>query len=41
MTAADWQAKYPLLSMDGEPTRVTGLHAGREAALDDPELELD
>ena len=43
MTAADWQAKYPLLNMEqrGEPTRYDlGLPADREAARDDPELEL-
>ena len=43
MTAADWQASYPLLNMEhrGEPTRYDlGLPAGREAARDDPELEL-
>ena len=42
MTAADWQAKYPLLNMEhrGEPTRYDlGLPADREAARDDPELE--
>jgi hypothetical protein len=43
MTAADWQASYPLLNMEhrGEPTRYDlGLPADREAARDDPELEL-
>ena len=38
MTAADWQAKYPLLNMDrGVPTPYDlGLVADREAARDQP-----
>jgi hypothetical protein len=40
MTAADWQAKYPLLSMDRQPTPYDlGLLADREAARDEPEME--
>lgn len=43
MTAAHWQARYPLLNMDrGVPTPYDlGLTADRETARDDPELELD
>lgn len=39
MTAAHWQARYPLLNMDhrGVPTPYDlGLAAGREAARDEP-----
>ena len=50
MTAADWQARYPLLNMDrGVPTPYDlGLVADREAARDEtatpemivPDLEI-
>jgi hypothetical protein len=42
-TAADWQARYPLLNMDhrGVPTLYDlGLVADREAAPDEPEPEI-